>query len=78
MKLNNKVYDVIFQSTPPARGGDSTLVPENVKKDVFQSTPPARGATEFAAVVGGDRPISIHAPPRGGRHRRHIMYSFLK
>ena len=62
----NNDFDLLFQSTPPARG--ATLEPEIGKNCVllFQSTPPARGATHVHLVPGGRIQISIHAPREGG------------
>ena len=57
-----------FQSTPPARGGDLLSVCKIPRLRRFRSTPPARGATAGLVHIGGAVVISIHAPPRGGRH----------
>ena len=68
-QANGTTYDLVwvFQSAPPARGGDHPAR-RNRRGPLwtFQSTPPARGGdlrTIFNAVTHN---ISIHAPPRGG------------
>ena len=56
-----------FQSTPPARGGDSIFLAAVQGQRLFQSTPPARGATASSPR----RPSAFRnftpRPPRGGR-----------
>ena len=58
-------YDIIFQSTPPARGATYALSRQTYQR-VFQSTPPARGATATGDDDDEEGLISIHAPREGG------------
>ena len=59
-------HRVVFQSTPPARGG-RPFGGHNVTVAVgFQSTPPARGATRQHYRCVFREVISIHAPREGG------------
>ena len=55
-----------FQSTPPARGGDSDLAAIGHDHYIFQSTPPTRGATHGGHNDDDQPLISIHAPREGG------------
>ena len=59
----------IFQSTPPARGGDHRPGRRGRRQRIFQSTPPARGATVTRGYITQDEYISIHAPREGGDGR---------
>ena len=54
-----------FQSTPPARGATSAMASMS-EPPIFQSTPPRGGRRVGFAPVGGQLPISIHAPCEGG------------
>ncbi len=60
------MLDVIFQSTPPARGATNAggTVIDFV---IFQSTPPARGATGWNWIINGRSYHFNPRPPRGGR-----------
>ena len=58
--------ELVFQSTPPARGATPGCRPISSTTAPFQSTPPARGATPYSAVRTSYMPISIHAPREGG------------
>ena len=42
-----ELYELLFQSTPPARGGDGWNTRKFSGLSGFQSTPPARGATKL-------------------------------
>ena len=58
-------FDLLFQSTPPARGATLDQRPVIIG-DGFQSTPPARGATMVRHHYHRSLLISIHAPREGG------------
>ena len=60
------VRNSAFQSTPPARGGDSGASSFVPTARIFQSTPPARGATFIRPIKGEKDMILIHAPREGG------------
>ena len=62
---NDNLFNLKFQSTPPARGA----TPPNRcghPSTQFQSTPPARGATKTRLLKIAKQKISIHAPREGG------------
>ena len=56
---------VIFQSTPPARGGDTTSAILTMPVPAFQSTPPARGATKRCSVLVTVKEFQSTPPARG-------------
>ena len=58
--------ELVFQSTPPARGATWRWICPLVGAEIFQSTPPARGATASTESSCQRQPISIHAPREGG------------
>ena len=65
----SRLFDKLFQSTPPARG--ATLIPLFILRMIlprFQSTPPARGATSAVGKSTYKNNDFNPRPPRGGRH----------
>ena len=58
----------MFQSTPPARGGDLRAGLKQVFGKCFNPRPPRGGATRTAGHTPRPGPVSIHAPRAGGRH----------
>ena len=58
--------ELVFQSTPPARGATAGRTSHTANNNQFQSTPPARGATTADGKPSVYAMISIHAPREGG------------
>ena len=58
---------LLFQSTPPARGGDVGGAGGADQLRDFNPRPPRGGATDKILALTGDIEISIHAPREGGR-----------
>ena len=56
-----------FQSTPPARGGDSIDLKSRLSQINFNPRPPRGGATKTDNLIQTVKHISIHAPREGGR-----------
>ena len=56
----------LFQSTPPARGGDCAAWRRSPASSDFNPRPPRGGRLRVPAAVPGRRHISIHAPREGG------------
>ena len=61
---------LVFQSTPPARGGDLIEPGDDLIHADFNPRPPRGGATNTRHRGRIDITISIHAPREGGRHQR--------
>ena len=61
-----ELCELVFQSTPPARGATSLFKVGKTSNALFQSTPPARGATAPLHHGHAALGISIHAPREGG------------
>ena len=67
MTTDPTTTNILFQSTPPARGATITSLVNCLVSSLFQSTPPARGATGFIQrKTEAEIVISIHAPREGG------------
>ena len=58
---------ILFQSTPPARGATTLAVLFTDLQIISIHAPREGGDVELRPLRLVDDPISIHAPPRGGR-----------
>ena len=66
MVSTNVRNNILFQSTPPARGGRLRKKPKSPSTLIFQSTPPRGGRPTGCAGLLWISVISIHAPREGG------------
>ncbi len=66
-----KQFFDLFQSTPPARGGDPEMSPSLSILTCFNPRPPRGGATCGLDYIRHPLHVSIHAPRAGGRLQSH-------
>ena len=64
----NNDFDLLFQSTPPARGATRRLDLHQIQHAQFQSTPPARGATTPGIDNIIRKEFQSTPPARGATH----------
>ena len=63
------VLQIIFQSTPPVRGGTRATIANHIGAILFQSTHPVRGGTDPCVSAIIKNAFQSTHPVRGGTFR---------